>query len=128
MPRKLRARRRASASRRQGRSRLRRSNAAGPASWVGRDPDLPPAKGRGIEQVERASCFRSNPDDGSDGQKRCEIADRARERTEHAEFGTGIAIVGIEGVADETTVTGLASEQCDLSLELLGGCGNERDA
>ena len=49
-------------------------------------------------------------------------------RAEHAQLGAGVAIVGVERVADEAAVAGPAAEQGDLALELLGGGGDQRNA
>lgn len=58
------------------------------------------------------------PDDEVDRQKRSEIADGSSQRSKNAELGAIVAILRIEGVADETAVTGLAPKQSNLSLEL----------
>src|SRR4029079_18362249 len=50
------------------------------------------------------------------------------EGTEHPELRAIIAIVRVEGVADEAAVAGLSPEQADLSLELNRRRGKQRNA
>ena len=52
----------------------------------------------------------------------------AGQRAEHAELRAIVAIVRIEGVADEAAIAGLRAEQADLSLELDRGGGKQRNA
>ena len=66
--------------------------------------------------------------DRADRDERGEAADGAGQRAEHAKLGAGVAIVGVEGVADEAAVAGAAAEQRDLALELLRGGGEQGDA
>ncbi len=61
--------------------------------------------------------------------------ERAREpghRAEHAQFRAGVAIVRVEGVADEAAIAGLvrlpAAPGADLHLELADRRRDERDA
>ena len=53
-------------------------------------------------------------------------------RAEHAQLRAGVAILGVEGVADEAAIAGLvrlpAAEGADLRLELADRGGDERDA
>ena len=43
-------------------------------------------------------------------------------------LGAGVAIVGVERIADEAAVAGTPAKQRDLALELLGSGRDERDA
>ena len=72
----------------------------------------------------------ADADDRADRDQRGEAADGAGQRAEHAKLGAGVAIVGIERVADEAAVAGRrsAAEQRDLALELLRGGGEQGDA
>ena len=89
-----------------GRRRLgRRSSAAGFAGWIRSNADL--------RQLELRPSNRCNVPAASgrcrrysDGQQRRETADRAGQRAEHAQFGAGVAIVGVERIADEAAIAG----------------------
>ena len=78
--------------------------------------------------MQRSGGVGTDADNIPDGQQGSVAADRARERAEHAQLGAGIAIVGIERIADEAAIAGTPSEQRDLALELLGSGGNQRNA
>jgi len=67
-------------------------------------------------------------DSGANRHQRREIADGSGESTQHAKLGASVAIVGVESVSDEAAITGLAAEKRHLSLELLGGGGDQRNA
>ncbi len=72
------------------------------------------------------------PDDRADRHQRGEAADRRGEGSKHALLGAGVAIVGVERVADEAAVAGLvglpAAEEPDLALELHRRGGHQRNA
>jgi len=69
-----------------------------------------------------------NTDDRPDCEQRGEVSDRAGQRAEYAELRASIAIVGVERVADEAAIARPISKQRDLTLELLGGGGDQRNA
>ena len=117
-----------SKGKRKAPARRRRSSAAGLAGRIGGDADLAPVEAQAVEQVQRPGGVGRDADDRADRQQRGEIADRAGQRAEHAQLGAGVAIVGVERVADEAAVAGLAAEQRDLPLELLRRGGDQRDA
>ena len=54
------------------------------------------------------------------GEERGETADAASQRAQDSKIGTIIAILGVEGVADEASVAGSRPKQSDLPLELDG--------
>ena len=64
----------------------------------------------------------------AEGEQGGEVAGEAGQRAGDAEFGAIVAIVGIEGIADEAAVAGAAGEQADLALPLRGGGAEERQA
>jgi len=92
------------------------------------DPDPSPFKLRAIEQVQLAGLVVADAYDRVDRQQRREAADRAGQRAEDSKFSAIVAIVRIEGVADETAVAGLRAEEPNLSLELDGRGRDQRYA
>jgi hypothetical protein len=78
--------------------------------------------------MERARNVGCDADDCPDCEQGCEIAHGAGQGAEDTQFRAGVAIIGIECIADEAAVAGFAAEKRDLSLELLGGSGNEGSA
>ena len=72
--------------------------------------------------MQRARGIAADAGDGADRKQGGEASDGRRERAKHAKLGAGIAIVGVERVADEAAVAGARPEQGDLALELLR-CG-----
>ena len=116
---------------RPGRRRARAAQVragSGPSA----DADLPPVEAQAVEQEQAAGDVLADADDGADRHQRREAADGRRQRAEHAQLGAGVAIVGIERVADEAAIAGLvrlpAAEQRDLALELGRRRGDQRDA
>lgn len=63
-------------------------------------------------------------DDSLNCHERSEMTSRADKRAEHAEIGTIVAVLRVEGIPDETAVAGTgripAAPQADLRLELRG--------
>ncbi len=64
----------------------------------------------------------------SDGDQRREPADGQGQCTKHAQFRAIVALVAVEGIADEAAKTGAPTEQADLPLELDGRGGNQGNA
>ena len=60
----------------------------------------------------------ADADNRSDRHESRKTADRRRQGAEHALFRAGIAIVGVERVADPAAVAGAAPEQADLPLNI----------
>ena len=77
--------------------------------------------------MQPARLILTDSDDPIDRQHRREAPDTGGERSEHAELGAIVAIVGVERVADEAAIAGPRTEQANLSLELNGRGGQQRN-
>jgi hypothetical protein len=51
-----------------------------------------------------------DPNDRIDREERREASSGGRKRSQDAQLGTIVAVVGIESIADKAAITGLASE------------------
>ena len=60
--------------------------------------------------------------------KRCEAPDCRSQRTQDSKLGAIVAIVCVEGVADETAVARPASKPADLPLKLNRRCRQQRNS
>jgi hypothetical protein len=80
--------------------------------------DRAPFQFLAIEQVELARLIFANADKGVDGEERPEAADRTRECPENAKLSAIVAVIRIEGVADETAVTRFGPKESNLPLKL----------
>jgi len=56
--------------------------------------------------MQRARGVVADAGDKADREQGGETPDCRGQRAEHAEFGAGVAIVGVERIADETAVAG----------------------
>ena len=68
--------------------------------------------------MDRPGLVISNPDYGVDRQHGGKCTDGRGKSAQNSLLSARIAIVGIECVADEASITGLGTEQPDLSLKL----------
>lgn len=68
--------------------------------------------------MDRPGLVISNADDGVDRQHGGKCTDSRGKRAQNALLGARIAVVSIERVADEASITGLGTKQPDLSLKL----------
>src|SRR5688572_29220543 len=110
---------------------IRTTDAASPAGRILDDPDRPQTCAEAVEDVELARRIGAEAGDGADRLHRRPASGEAGERAEHAQLGAAVAILGIEGVADEAAIAGLvrlpAAKGADLRLELADRRGDERD-
>ena len=99
----------------------RLSPAARRAGRVLGDPDRPHRRRQAVEDVQLAAGILAEAQDRADRLQRGEAAGDARHRAEHALLGAGVAILGVERVADEAAIAGPvrlpAAERADLRLE-----------
>src|SRR4051812_36574106 len=86
------------------------------------DADRPHRRHEPVEDVKLARRTLGEAGEGANRFQGREAAGDAGHRAKHAKLGAGVAILGIEGVANEAAITGLAlfpaAEGADLGLEL----------
>ena len=108
------------------------SGAAGPAGGVLDDPHRPHRRRQAVEDMDLARRLAAEADDLPDRLQRRPAAGDPRHRAEHAQLGAIVAILGVEGVADEAAIAGPvrlpAAPGADLDLEHADRRRDERDA
>ena len=93
---------------------------------IRRNLNRTPLEPLAVEQMELACLVLSDSDDRIDRQQGREAPDCRCQRAKNTELRTIVAIVGIEGVADEAAIARARAEQSDLALELDGGSRDQR--
>jgi hypothetical protein len=115
----------------KGRPKEEESLAAGPAAGILGKADLAPAERQAVEKEQGSRRVGADSGKGTDRDQGAEASRGRCDRPEDALLGAGVAIVGVERIADEAAVAGRvglpAAKQPDLGLELHRGGGDERD-
>ena len=78
----------------------------------------PPSQSVPLEQVQLRKLIVADSDNGVDRKQCREAPHSARERSEHTEFRAIVAVVVVEGIADEASVAGSCAKESHLPLEL----------
>ena len=112
---------------------VRRLGAAAPAGRILDDPDRAHRRREPVENMELAGRVGAEAGRSRGSPRaRAKLPAMPGHRAEHAQLRAGVAILGVEGVADEAAIAGLvrlpAAEGADLRLELADRGGDERDA
>ena len=91
------------------------------------DPDCPPFQLLAVEEMQLSGLVLANVDKGIDREKGRKAADGAGECPENPKLSTIVAVVSIEGVADEAAIAGFRAKQPDLPLKLHCGRRQQRN-